>query len=539
MRFRLMTSKRKRPVFLFALFLIAFLLPSCTYERKQTVRTTQVSQTTPTPTPTLTEQVVRGKSGDLRIGWPNRENLNPLLETTAAGRAVYDLVYRGLFRIDADERVRPDLASNLIVSDGGRQILIALQEGLTFHDQSPLTAEDVAAVLLYLMEPDCCSIWRYGLESVSEVRVLDERVLEMTLDQSDPWLPYALTFPIIPEERITSSDFEPIPGTGDFFIESYDPNNGLILKTAERASDEALSTLVVREYENQRKAMQAFERDELDLVFLDTQMLYYYKVRSHLRMDFFTGNELFFLSCNTNEDRPLSDSEALLAVKYILKDLKTKGDAFLGWAEPTSLGISSSSWLCQGESGAEPVYKEQAEPIERDRTLTFILPGWDPRRTQLAEAINDAFAQKGVSLTVNSLDQEQFQLALQEGQYDLAFLSALLPDKPEPGFFIREPAPSEFSELDQIRPEGEGLEGARQWRERWQQLLPAERMSKGESNVNPDWLHALTEAVNRSPFECLCLPYMGLVYGQRVSGQCQPNRYHPYENMKELWVWSG
>jgi ABC-type transport system substrate-binding protein len=501
--------------------------------------TQRATQPSTGPSTGITDAVVDG--GILRLWWPERTSLNPLMEMTIAGQAVYDLVYQGLFRIEADDRISPAVASNIVTLEGGLQVLIAINETACFHNGDPVTSSDVAQLLEHLVSPECQSPWRMGLEAIESVRILDERVIELRLNQPDPWLAWALTFPIVPAIFIDIDGFTLVPGTGPYAISSYDPDTGTVL-TAVDPTEKPMTTIIVREFLNQQAAMRAFENDGLDLVLLDTQLLSGYTVRSSLRIDHFTGPEVLFVSCNSRNRRTLADEAKLARLKQVLQDMKKTSKAFSDWAETSSLGFSAVSWLGlqDGTSVADILAQQPSDWSDQESTLLLIVPEQDARRVRLANEMAAWLSRAGISCSVNSLARDRFWQDLAAGRYDLALLSAQLPVKPQPGFLVREPANPLFADLAAIRDDGAGLSDEALWREIWQQALPFPQSARGLSDpIDAGWLKALTETTARSPWEILCLPYLGLVYGNRVSGQCRPNRYHPYDNIEELWIWSG
>lgn len=62
-------------------------------------------------------------------------------------------VYEGLTALDAADQVRPALAASWDTADDGRMITFHLRDGLTFSDGSPLTANDVVASWLRVLDP--------------------------------------------------------------------------------------------------------------------------------------------------------------------------------------------------------------------------------------------------------------------------------------------------------------------------------------------------------------------------------------------------
>ena len=114
-------------------------------------------------------------------------------------------LYDGLMRYDYDSTdVVPNLAENVEVNDDATVFTITLRDGVTFHDESPLTAEDVKYSFERVVAPDTASpvSWVFvdagisGVEAfvngeadgVSGIEVLDPKTVRITLDQ--PYAPF-------------------------------------------------------------------------------------------------------------------------------------------------------------------------------------------------------------------------------------------------------------------------------------------------------------------------------------------------------------
>lgn len=483
-------------------------------------------------------------SGDLRLWWPPPRSLNPLSAETAAEKAVYDLVYEGLCRIEADDSVSWQLAENLLVFTGGRQVLVALDQDVAFHDGSPVTAGDVAQVMTYILDPANLSPWREGLEHVVGVRALNDQVLEILLAEPDPWLAWALTFPVIPADHLAVPPFTPIPGTGPYAIQRFDPDQGLTLIRQETAAGEAgLSQIQVKSYADQREAMKALERDELDLVLLDGQALPLYTVRTSLRLDRYAGQELIMFLCQDQGKRPLNDPALRTRVKQEI-EAWSASPALPAWIAAGTLGFAAGSYLTRSDvqpasPGSILAGLTAADPAEV-KPLQLIVPVQDARRVDLANEAASALEAAGLACEVTPLEPEPFWQALQEGRYDLALLAAVLPDKPCPGLLIRPERPASFADLDSLATAQGGLADYETWRDRFLALAAApQRDYSRAEQLAQDWQEALNETMARSNWSIVGFSCHGLAYGSRVLGQLRPNRYHPYDGIKELWIWSS
>jgi peptide/nickel transport system substrate-binding protein len=83
------------------------------------------------------------------------KSFNPLLVEDEASSYIRYLTGGVLIRLDrATQAFDPELAKSWKVTEGGRRITFQLREGISFSDGTPFTAEDVAATMRALMDPN-------------------------------------------------------------------------------------------------------------------------------------------------------------------------------------------------------------------------------------------------------------------------------------------------------------------------------------------------------------------------------------------------
>jgi len=158
----------------------------------------RASVTVPSPGGTLTEGVL----GTARF-------INPLLAITEADRDLSTLVYSGLTRISPDGSVIPDLASSYQISEDGTTYTFTLRDNLTFHNGTPLTAEDVVFTIRTAQNPDIKSSRRADWDGVT-VSSPDEKTVVFTLPR--PYAPFLenTTVGILPSkvwQNVSSEEF--------------------------------------------------------------------------------------------------------------------------------------------------------------------------------------------------------------------------------------------------------------------------------------------------------------------------------------------
>lgn len=83
------------------------------------------------------------ESNVLRVGMPPVETLDPALGTNDPEVLFNTQIYDNLIDILPDSTLAPNLATEWMISDDGLTYTFMLEEGVTFHDGSALTAADV------------------------------------------------------------------------------------------------------------------------------------------------------------------------------------------------------------------------------------------------------------------------------------------------------------------------------------------------------------------------------------------------------------
>src|SRR5690606_35788260 len=98
----------------------------------------------------------------------------------ALEQALVDNVYQGLVSRGADGGIVPVLASEWDVSDDGLTYTFTLQKGVTFHDGTPMTADDVVTSLTET-KADESATGAKDLAAIEAVSSPDENTVVVTL----------------------------------------------------------------------------------------------------------------------------------------------------------------------------------------------------------------------------------------------------------------------------------------------------------------------------------------------------------------------
>lgn len=154
------------------------------------------------PTPALGGILTEGILGAPRF-------INPVLAISDADRDLSVLVYSGLLTSTPDGEYAPNIASSFELSEGGRVYTFTLREGVTFHDETPLTAHDVVFTVQKIQDAALKSPARANWDGVV-AEAVDDRTVRFTLTQ--PYAPFIknATIGILPKhlwEQVSAEEF--------------------------------------------------------------------------------------------------------------------------------------------------------------------------------------------------------------------------------------------------------------------------------------------------------------------------------------------
>lgn len=179
----------------------------------------ETSNTLSEGTPVPGGSVVYGMTQDLA-------SLDPHVDTDAGTRDVVFNLYEGLVKPTSDSGFIPAVASDYTISDDAKTYTFTLRDGITFHDGTPVTIEDVKYSIDRYAEIQGESSAFSSL--VDSVEVQDDKTLVVNLKESySEFLPM-MTIAIIPQSNEDPAG-NPI-GTGPFKYVSYTPGQNLELE---------------------------------------------------------------------------------------------------------------------------------------------------------------------------------------------------------------------------------------------------------------------------------------------------------------------
>ena len=188
------------------------------------------------------------RAATLSLDAGEAEELDPALTHSGPSGAVGDL-FRGLVVLDPSLQVRPALAERWDVSPDGAVYTFHLNPAARFHNGRPVTADDVvfsweraaspdlgsSTVLTYMGDIAGLGAFNAGdAPSISGLKVIDERTLQVTLEIPRPTFLYKLAYPvswIVDRYTVGFPGWEQHPnGTGPYRVAQHLKDQVLLLE---------------------------------------------------------------------------------------------------------------------------------------------------------------------------------------------------------------------------------------------------------------------------------------------------------------------
>jgi len=149
-------------------------------------------------------------------------NLDPALATDSPSATVNSHIFETLFDLTPEGTIEPWLAESYTVSADGRTWTLNIRQGVTFHDGTPLTANEVKASLDRFIDPANAYTFRFLLSRISEVTVTGTHQVQIQLASTFAPLLSHLTHSSTAIVK-TGLDLDVTPvGTGPFQFVSWE-----------------------------------------------------------------------------------------------------------------------------------------------------------------------------------------------------------------------------------------------------------------------------------------------------------------------------
>lgn len=371
------------------------------------------------PALVLAQSATPAKGGTLRVSIDQAASvIHPLLTRVNPEYMVTELLYSNLTRLKVDMSIEPDLAESWSPNDALTEWTFKLRKGVTFHDGSAFTANDVVATFKAILDPATASPGRNNVGPISDIIAVDDATVLFKLSGAYADLPVAMAYTnarIIPAS-IATGDLKILStkavGTGPFKLVSYEPDRLIVVERNEKYYDPA------RPYVD-RVEVQVFPDNSAETSALlagDIDIISTIQPTEFLRIDGTDGvvglRTPSGQFCNINfgcDTAPFNDARvrraiALTVDREAMVGFVTEGFGTEGNDTPLNSSYRFFKDVAKREKNIEEAKKLLSEAgFPNGLEATLIASDRPAVRTQLAVALKEMAKEAGVTINVQTM----------------------------------------------------------------------------------------------------------------------------------------
>ncbi|MEE2804470.1 MAG: ABC transporter substrate-binding protein [Pseudomonadota bacterium] len=151
------------------------------------------------------------------------DQMDPIVFTSGIDYTRGVCTYNGLIQILDDMTLHAELAEEWSSNADATEFSFKIRKGVTFHDGSPMTADDVVWSMMRHLGKDSPSVAKSFFSNVKEWKKIDSHTVKAILTSPDSDLPIKLGEKQCKIVKMDTVDFTKGNGTGPFLLESFEP----------------------------------------------------------------------------------------------------------------------------------------------------------------------------------------------------------------------------------------------------------------------------------------------------------------------------
>lgn len=361
-------------------------------------------------------------------GW----DLIPARDTDFVSNLVYTLIYDNVVNLNPDAEIVPELATDWTV-ESDTQYVFDLREGVTFHDGTEFTADDVEYTYDWIVNEE--NPRKNYVASVADVVVEDDTTVRF--DLSEPFAPFlfkvhAVLWPLSQEAMESKGeDYNTSPvGTGPYELTSWDSGNKAVLEKYDdywKEGKPSIDTVEFRILPDDSSRAAQLETGSIDLIdTLPSQFTGRIQGADGVSLIQTGGVSSGRVDFNTDVEA-LADRRVRRALTFAIDKQKIVDTVLQGFAEPAksvlpkSFAAYADDFQDFNDPGADPEHAQQLLEDAGYSDLTLeIKTSTRSNHRRAATLIQSMWLEAGVDASVKSMDGSTFFSQELAGDFEVA-----------------------------------------------------------------------------------------------------------------------
>jgi glutathione transport system substrate-binding protein len=252
--------------------------------------------------------------------------MDPFIMTGTTFRTVKLAIFRGLVNYGVDGKLHPELAASYDVAPDGKALTFHLRDA-TFHDGSPVTANDVKATYDYISSPTSTASFRGAFAIIDHIDVIDPKTVRFVLKAPSVSLIHYLALPeavVVPAKWLAAHKDDmgtatPI-GAGPFQFVRWTRGRELVVKKFPgyyKPGKPSVDEIVYNFYADENTRVNAIKSGDVDIIdYVPARSLTELRANPDLKVQSTLGP---YMALQFNmHSKPLSNVDVRQAIAYTI-----------------------------------------------------------------------------------------------------------------------------------------------------------------------------------------------------------------------------
>ena len=384
---------------------------------------------------------------NMRLALINYDSVNPLITHNKEMLNIDTLIYEPLFTLTNDYQLQSCLAKECSKT-GDKIYIIKMNKNILWQNDTPFTAKDVLFTIDLLKKGN--SIYKYNVDHIENVEIIDEMTLKLTLDSSDiQFFEYNLIFPIMSSDYYEGEDFyssSKIPiGTGKFKITNVNTNNITLAKNEKwknynGTKEIKIENISVNIYSSMGEVYNSFKKGDIDLINTSNPDFQEYIGTIGFNERYYPGREFDFLSFNC-EDLILKDKSVRKAISYAIDKSNVVSTIFNNKKNIADYPLDYGNYLYTADNSSLGYNPEQAKKVLEEGGWLYRNNRWtknidghtktlklklsvdasNEQRVAAAELILKQLKEIGIDIRIEKVSHDKYNSYIDNKDYQILF----------------------------------------------------------------------------------------------------------------------
>ncbi len=394
------------------------------------------------------------------------DQLDPHKTTAYFSFEVLENVYDTLVEPDENLEMRPALAESWEVSGDQLTWTFHLRHGVTFHDGSPFTADDVVYSYKRIIDQKLANADRF--RAVTDVAAPDKSTVKITVAQPTPNLLSNIGgfkgMAIVQRKNVESGEIATHPiGTGPFAFKSAKSGDSITLVANKNywGGPPLISGVTFRFIPEASTALSALQAGEIDWTdSIPTQRIEELKADDSINLGVTPSNDYWYLTLNEAR-KPWNDVRVRRAIAYAVDRRAIVQATSYGTATANQLAIPKGSpWYTEYHGYTLDIAKAKSlldEAGVKDLTLEMMATTDYPETVTAAQIIADNLAALGITVKIRSTDFATWLDDENAGNFDMLMMGWLGNIDPDDFYYAQQHTGGKSNAQKYSNPDVDGL----------------------------------------------------------------------------------